>query len=266
MNSLRLSKTVVVAGCGEIGKPIYQLCCGGFEQVLVEDPRYGKPESARFPVAALHVAVPGSLPNFTDIIAGYVSKYDPGVVLINSSTVPGFTGQLVERFGVDRVVHTQVHGKHHGDHMRGDMLRYPKFVATVSDKAFDKAKAVLIAMGHSPEKVTRLSSPLAGELVKLLATTFFGYMIVWAQEIERLADRTGVSYDELMSFTKLEAKDFDIRGKFPGVIGGHCVMPNIEILRQAYPSALWELMYQSNEEKRAREAANQEAKPEGNQK
>jgi hypothetical protein len=154
-------QAVVVAGCGEIGRPIYQLCCGGFAQVIAEDPRFGPPEAARFPVAALHVAIPGSLPSFVPIVEGYVRKYSPGVILINSSTVPGFTETLVERFGLDNVVHTQVHGKHHRDRMRGDMLRYPKFVATRSDAAFAKAKAVLVAMGHPPEKVVRLSSPLA---------------------------------------------------------------------------------------------------------
>jgi hypothetical protein len=247
------NKTIVVAGCGEIGESIYRLCRGGFAQAIAEDPRWGPAEPARYPVAALHVAIPGSLPDFVELVEGYVRKYSPGVILINSSTVPGFTDTLVERFGLDNVVHTQVHGKHHGGRMLRDMLRYPKFVATRSDAAFEKARAVLVAMGHPPEKTIRLSSPLAGELCKLLATTFFGYLIAWAQELERLADRSGVPFEELMAFTKLQADDFVIAGKTPGVIGGHCVMPNIEILRKAYPSPLWEYLWQSNEEKKRRE-------------
>jgi hypothetical protein len=244
---------VVVAGCGEIGKPIYQLCRGAFAQAIAEDPRWPAPPPAQFPVAALHVAIPGGMPNFVDLVDGYVRKYSPGVILINSSTVPGFAERLVERFGLGRVVHTQVHGKHHGGRMLRDMLRYPKFVATRSDAAFAAAREVLAAMGHPPENIIRLSSPLAGEMVKLLATTFFGYLIVWAQEVERLADRSGVPFEELMAFTKLHAADFEIAGKTPGVIGGHCVMPNIEILRKAYPSPLWECLWQSNEEKKRRD-------------
>ena len=248
-------KAAVVAGCGEIGMPIYQLCRGAFAQVIAEDPRFGPPEAAKYPVAALHVAIPGSLPNFIEIVDGYVRKYAPVVILINSSTVPGFTDKLVERFGLDNVVHTQVHGKHHGDHMRRDMLRYPKFVATRSDAAFAKAREVLVAMGHPPGNIVRLSCPLAGELCKLLATTFFGYLIVWAQEMERLGDRTGIAFEELMAFTRLRAEDFVIAGKTPGVIGGHCVMPNIEILRKSYPSPLWDLLWQSNEDKKRRDNA-----------
>jgi hypothetical protein len=90
-------------------------------------------------------------------------------------------------------------------------------------------------------------------LCKLLATTFFGYLIVWAQELERLSDRSGVPFEELMAFTKLQADDFAIANKTSGVIGGHCVMPNIEILRKSFPSPLWEALWQSNEMKKARE-------------
>jgi UDP-glucose 6-dehydrogenase len=249
------NKTVVVAGCGEIGEPIYRLCRGGFAQAIAEDPRWPPAEPARYPVAALHVAIPGSLPDFVELVEGYVRQYSPGVILINSSTVPGFTDTLVERFGLDNVVHTQVHGKHRGGRMLRDMLRYPKFVATRSDAAFEKARAVLVAMGHPPQNLVRLSSPLAGELCKLLATTFFGYLIAWAQELERLGDRSGVPFEELMAFTTLQAEDFAIAGKRAGVIGGHCVMPNIEVLREAYPSPLWEFLWQSNEEKKRREHA-----------
>lgn len=250
---LLAEKTVVVAGCGEIGKPIYQLCRGGFAQVIAEDPTVGPPEEARFPVAALHVAIPGSLPKFGEIVQGYDRKYKPEVILVNSSSFPGQTDTLVELLGVDRVVHTQVHGKHHGGRMRRDMLRYPKFVATRSDKAFEKAKDVLIAMGHPPENVVRLQSPLAGEMSKLLATTYFGYLIAWTQEVERLAERTGVSYEDLMAFTRLQADDFRIDNKFPGVIGGHCVMPNIAILQKSFPQAMWDFIETSNEQKKAKE-------------
>jgi hypothetical protein len=247
---LCIKKTIVVVGCGEIGHPIWKLCRGSFEQVIVEDPRYGEPENAKYPIAAMHVAIPGSLPDFIEVIGGYINKYAPEIVLIHSSTLPGVTDKLVERFGINKIVHTQVHGKHHGGRMQRDLLWYPKFVATRSDVAFAKAKEILVAMGHPPENVLRLSSPMAGEMVKLLATTFFGYLIVWSQEIERLGKKCDVSYEELMAFTKLQTDDYNINNKFPGVIGGHCVMPNIEILCKTFPSPLWDYLKQSNEMKK----------------
>ncbi len=250
---LLLEKTAVIAGCGEIGKPIYRLSCGAFAQVIAEDPIYPDPEPAKYPVAVLHVAIPGSAGNFAKIIDTYVAKYDPEIILVHATTVPGSTQKLVDHYGSDRVAHTQVHGKHHGDRMRSDMLHYPKFVGTASDIAFERATAVLTAMGHPPESIVRLSSALAGEIVKLLATTFFGYLIVWAQQIERLSDQCGVPYEELMSFTKLATVDYSINNKFPGIIGGHCVLPNINILQKVYPSPLWDFMENSNTMKKEKE-------------
>jgi hypothetical protein len=246
-----MQKTVVVAGCGEIGFPIYQLSRGGYEQVIALDPRFGEPESPKYPVAALHVAIPGSLTNFIEIVSTYAERYAPDIVLVHSSSEPGKTDELVHRLGEEKVVHAQVHGKHTGGKMRSDMLRYPKFIATRSDQAFEKAKTVLAAMGHSPDRIVRLSSPLAGEMAKLLATTFFGYLIVWTQEVERMSRSCGVPFEELMSFAQLETDDFRINDKFPGVIGGHCVMPNIELLRHAHPSPLWDFMVSSNELKKS---------------
>ena len=250
---LLMKQTAVVAGCGEIGKPIYQLSCGAFAQVIAEDPICGKSMPANYKVAVLHVAIPGSLENFVEIVDSYVAKYDPNIILIHSTTVPGCTQKLVEHHGADLIAHTQVHGKHSGDTMRRDMLYYPKFVATTSGIAFAKAKEILIAMGHPPESVVRLSSPLAGEIIKLLATTFFGYLIVWTQVIERLSEQSCVPYEELMRFTELPTCDYQIVGKFPGVIGGHCVMPNIEILQKTYPSPLWDFMKKSNDMKKVKE-------------
>ena len=80
-------------------------------------------------------------------------------------------------------------------------------------------------------KTKVLSSPEATELAKLTETTYFGLMIAWAQEIERHCDRLGADYDEVTSFYE-EIKFFPPVRYFPGVIGGHCVMPNIEILRK----------------------------------
>ncbi len=250
-----MSECVVVAGCGEIGLPIYQLCLGGYDQVIAEDPRRAPPCRPRFPVAALHVAIPGRVTGFAEAVLSYARKYDPGITLVHSSSEPGCMDQIIRALGEDNVVHTPVHGKHQGGRMKSDMLMHPKFVGTRSDAAFEKAKAALCAIGHPPASIVRLSSPLASELVKLLATTYFGYLIVWAQEIERLARKSGVPYEQLMSFTRIETSDFSIRGKYPGVIGGHCVMPNIEILNRFYPSPLWEQMKRSNELK-AKEAGN----------
>jgi hypothetical protein len=92
-------------------------------------------------------------------------------------------------------------------------------------------------------------SPLA----KLTETTYFGLLIAWAQEIERYCDRLDLDYDEIVSFYE-EIGFLPPAKYFPGVIGGHCVMPNIEILsRVDEGSVLLDAIRSSNAQKQGRD-------------
>jgi hypothetical protein len=71
-------------------------------------------------------------------------------------------------------------------------------------------------------------------------------MIAWAQEVERYSKKFGASYDEVVSFYE-EIGFFPPVKYFPGVIGGHCVMPNIRILKQHFPSGVLDAIEKSNE-------------------
>jgi UDP-N-acetyl-D-mannosaminuronate dehydrogenase len=102
-------------------------------------------------------------------------------------------------------------------------------------------------------KTKILSAPEATEVAKLTETTYFGLMIAWAQEIERYCDQAGQSYEEIVSFYD-EIAFFPKTKYFPGVIGGHCVMPNIEILRKFDDSALLRAIQTSNQVKIERES------------
>jgi hypothetical protein len=62
-------------------------------------------------------------------------------------------------------------------------------------------------------------------------------LIAWAQEIERYCGLMGGQYDEIVSFFD-EIRYLPPVKYWPGVIGGHCVMPNIEILSSFEQSPL----------------------------
>ena len=81
---------------------------------------------------------------------------------------------------------------------------------------------------------------------KLTETTYFGVLIAWAQEVERYCKEIGANYDEAVSF--YEEIPYLPRVKFfPGVIGGHCVLPNIKILKGKFKSGILDAIEQSNE-------------------
>jgi len=134
--------------------------------------------------------------------------------------------------------------------MRDDLFHYTKFVGAVDRAKAERAAEHWKSIGMN----TRiLASPEASELAKLTETSYFGLLIAWAQEIERACDKSGQDYDEVISF--YEEIMFLPRVKyFPGVIGGHCVMANIDLLKQSQDSDLLDAIRSSNVRKIAREA------------
>jgi UDP-N-acetyl-D-mannosaminuronate dehydrogenase len=122
------------------------------------------------------------------------------------------------------------------------MLHYAKFVGALDQQSGQRAVEHFEGLGM---KTRLLTSPEASEAAKLTETSYFGLMIAWAQEIERYCGKLGINYDEVVSFYE-EIKFFPPVKYSPGVIGGHCVMPNIDILLQKFPSGLLQAIVQSN--------------------
>ena len=56
-----------------------------------------------------------------------------------------------------------------------------------------------------------------------------------------------ITFDEVNAF--VEEIAYLPHNVFPGHIGGHCVMPNIEILRRKFASKFLEAVVESNESK-----------------
>ncbi|MFL5616659.1 MAG: hypothetical protein ACJ796_23540 [Gemmatimonadaceae bacterium] len=127
--------------------------------------------------------------------------------------------------------------------MAEELTHYVKFVG-----ARDEAVASRIAgyFSRAGMKTRVLSSPEATELAKLTETTYFGVLIAFAQDVDRMSRQLGVPYDDVVTF--YEEIGYLPRTKFfPGIIGGHCVMPNIKLLKRCFDSRLLDALEWSNE-------------------
>jgi UDP-N-acetyl-D-mannosaminuronate dehydrogenase len=96
-----------------------------------------------------------------------------------------------------------------------------------------------------------MSSPEALELAKLLETSYFGILVAWAQEMDRFAESVDADYWEAADFFA-EIDFLPPVGFQPGYIGGHCVMPNLDLLEHVRPSPFIDVIRESNI-RRARE-------------
>jgi UDP-N-acetyl-D-mannosaminuronate dehydrogenase len=228
------NEIVIVAGLGEVGNPLLQILrrtyeCAGVDVAPLELTR---------PCSVLHVCYPFQIPDFVGTTVSYIEKYKPALTIINSTLGVGTTRKVQERVGTP-VVYSPVRGKH--VKMVEDMLYYQKFVAGFDAQSTQRAAEHFSGAGF---KVASFSSPEAGELSKLVETTWLGILIGWAQEVERMAVGCGATYEEVNAFIK--EISFLPSHVFPGRIGGHCVMSNIAILRERVSSKLLDAVVESN--------------------
>jgi UDP-N-acetyl-D-mannosaminuronate dehydrogenase len=236
------AKTVVV-GLGEVGKPLFQLISKHHDTIGIDI----SPVEVSDAVDVLHICYPFQISDFVGETSSYVERFKPALTVINSTVAVGTTRAVARRTGA-AVVNSPVRGKH--ARMLQELQMYTKFVGTMNVSWGEQAARHFQSVGL---KTKVLSPPEASELAKLTETTYFGLIIAWAQEIERYCDRFGLNYDDLVSFYE-EIRFFPPVKYFPGLIGGHCVMPNIEILRKLTHSQLLDAIQSSNAMKLERDA------------
>lgn len=234
---------VVVVGLGEIGKPLLEVFSKHHDAVGVD---ISPPVEQIGPVDVLHICYPFEIKDFVGETARYIELFGPALTIISSTVAIGTTRAIAEHTGA-AVVHSPVRGKHVC--MLDELYKYAKFVGAIDPSAGRQAVDHFESVGL---KTVLLSSPEATELAKLTETTYFGLLIAWAQEVERYCDQLGANYDEVVSFYE-EIAFFPPVKYTPGVIGGHCVMPNIEILRKLDHSAILDAIRSSNQMKIERE-------------
>jgi UDP-N-acetyl-D-mannosaminuronate dehydrogenase len=237
-------QTVVVVGLGEVGRPLFDLVKEHHPTLGVDiDPPAHLPDR----VGVMHVCFPFQIPDFVGETARYIERFRPALTVVNSTVEVGTTRAIGDRTGAP-VAYSPVRGKH--ANMSSDLRRYVKFIGAPEEAAARAAAAHFESVGL---RTCILSSPETTEVAKLSETTFFGLMIAWAQEVERYADKLGADYEEIVSFYD-EIGFFPPVRYFPGVIGGHCVMPNIELLGRLGSSVILDAVKSSNQLKVEREA------------
>jgi UDP-N-acetyl-D-mannosaminuronate dehydrogenase len=230
-----MHKTVVVVGLGEVGKPLLEIMKSRYQTFGVDINQLASVAQCD----VMHICFPFKNDKFIGQVIEYIHEYQPSLTVINSTVAPGTTRRIAVESGT-AVVNSPVRGKH--ARMQEELLHYTKFVGALDPQSGQRAVEHFEAIGM---KAKLLASPEASEIAKLTETTYFGLLIAWAQEIERYCVKLGINYDEVVSFYE-EIKFFPPVKYFPGEIGGHCVMPNIAILLQKFPSGLLQAIVQSN--------------------
>lgn len=229
----------IVIGLGEIGQPLYNIIRSEGTSVAGHDP--GKEvllDLENNECDILHIAIPGGMEDFCKIVNNYINQLNPNIVLIHSSIPPGTTNKVKGEI----VAHTPVMGKH--KNMEKEMIRYPKMVGIKSLNNYNLIEIELKKFGF---KCKWIPDPSACELGKLLQTSLYGLLIAWVQESSYLSNYYGVDWNLVRKFwVEVESEDFNISSKWPGVIGGHCIIPNIDLISKEVNVPLLSAIVESN--------------------
>ena len=230
---LYLKKDIVI-GLGEIGTPIYKLFSKSFTVEVYDinpkliDKNLKKNEllSVRF----LHICIP-YVKNFNSQILKLEKKFRPQGIVIHSTIKLSTTSSIQKKLQVP-VIYSPTRGVH--KRMLKDLRRYTKFFAIESNAPNKKwaCTEFVRLLKKSGLKAKQMSSPITLELGKIVCdTSYYGWLINFAQISKIIADKEKVDYDEMWSFADEIHKFLGNRPKmFPGFIGGHCVIPNLELL------------------------------------
>lgn len=226
----------IVAGLGEIGLPILKLLSKkenvvGYDlnKKLMDGKKFLKLENKK--TRFLHIAIPVNK-NFNTNVMQLEKKFRPRCIVIHSTISPGTTEQIQKKITIP-LIFSATRGTH--KRMIKDMQRYAKFFA-ISKNAPEKKWAIneyRKTMKKCGIKTQQMSKPKTLELAKILCdTSYLGWLINYAQLTNTIAIKHNVDFDEMWTFSDEIHAVLGNRPKmFPGFIGGHCVIPNLDLIQ-----------------------------------
>ena len=225
----------IVFGLGEIGNPIYKILSkavliAGFDinPKLMNQKKIDKLRKEQTEFA--HICIPFSK-KFDNIVMNIVKKYKPKAVVIHSTISLGTTEKLQRKLNIP-VIYSATRGIH--KRMINDIKRYTKFYSVYkwAPKSKWASQKFSSRMKKAGLKTKKMSNPLTLELAKIVVdTSYYGWLITYSQLSNMIAIKNKVNYDEMWSFADEIHKILGNRPKmFPGFIGGHCVIPNLDLI------------------------------------
>lgn len=250
-------KKVLVVGLGEIGRPIFELIkeSGNFDVhgVDVDGKKMAllgqKMSLVPNEVDVMHICIPCTHKGkFTETIFDYAARFKPALTIINSTVPPGTTMAVYERCKCS-IAHSPIRGVHTSlEHMKWEIKRWKKYIGGVDEKSGLAAKKHFEQIGLSTRV---LKSSIDTELAKLFETTYRAWMIACFQEMHRISRSFDADFDDIVDFLEdTHRVRLDRPIMYPGVIGGHCVIPNAQLLLKSHDSEFLHLILKSNEKRK----------------
>ena len=164
-------KKDVVAGIGEIGKPILKLLSHdnivvGFDlnHDLMDDKKFERYKILK--TSFLHITIPATGKFINNVLKLY-KKFQPECIVIHSTIKPGITEELQGKLPIP-VIYSATRGVH--KNMLKDLKRYTKFFAicSISPRKQWAISSFSKKMKLCGIKTKKMSRPITLELAKII--------------------------------------------------------------------------------------------------
>lgn len=233
------NQKIGILGYGEVGRAIAKL----YKKPLIKDL---KRNDGLTDLDILNICIPYS-DKFIQIAEEEIKRAKPKLIIIHSTVAPETTEKLSRKFN-GMAVHSPIRGVH--PNLYKGIKTFIKYIGSDNKKAGKLAEKHLRSLGIK----TKLFMPSATtELGKILDTTYYGLCIAWHAEMKKMCDKFGVDFDEAAAdfnrtynegYTRLGMKNVVRPVLYPlkDFIGGHCIVPNAEILKKYFDSLAIDLI------------------------
>lgn len=260
-------ESVLIVGLGEVGHALFELFkeSGKFDVYgfdLDKDKMRRIVGNAAVPklIDVMHICYPCTdKGEFVKTTLKYIAQFKPKLTIIESTVSPGTTQEIYDLTKLP-IAFSPIRGMHKTlETMKRDILFWSKYVGGTTKKSAEMAKKHFEKLGL---KVKILKSSIEAELAKLFETTYRAWMIACFQEMHRISRHFGADFNDVVDMIEdIHRFRFNKPLHYPGVIGGHCLIPNTELLLKSYDSEFLRLILKSNE-KRKQEIADRQIREE----
>lgn len=237
---MKENEVIGIFGYGEVGQALAKFYHKPLIKDLIRDDGLEN-------LDVLHVCIPFvEQDNFCENIANLMDYTDAQLTIIHSTVIPGTT-RMINDMTKRMIAYSPIRGIH--PNLYEGLREFTKYVASPTNKGLAHSAMHLQAAGFT---IGPMDQPETAELSKLLSTTYYGVCIAWTGEMKKYCDKVGVDFEEVATmwnksynegYTELGNPHF-VRPVLypPDTIGGHCVLPNVELLKKIMSSKALELI------------------------
>lgn len=226
----------LIIGFGEVGSSLSKIILKAGHSFVSIDPEKGLSLPGEQVFDVMHITFPYS-ENFVESVKWYLDSFSFNTCIIHSTVKVGTCDLIKDQ----RVSYSYVTGRH--PEMEKEMLAFRKQVASPYKPARNQAILALNAIGFTCDEH---DSYREVELMKHVDTAYYGVCIAFHKFIGRASEeKYGVSAKKVVKATEIYNEGYKSLGfeqfvrpvlePTQGKIGGHCVVPNAQMLLEDFP-------------------------------